>query len=199
MSPLASIRQVTTCVMTVLRANGLAAALGFGACCVTSSSAAIAAESPAALPEPTVLQPNVPAQIAHSALLSVEATAKPDVLQISIRRMADKSLIGTDEITVAVDSRNESVTREKGTVYEIPINDLRGDGVKDVDVTVAHDGIREIVSGKISVAEAPAASLWRDHKQVAWWVLNIVIILVAVMAFSRKKTASETPEEEEGS
>lgn len=173
MSPLASFRQVATCS---------ALALMFGS----------AAAEP---PKPVELTVNVPAQIASSALLSVEATAKSDVLQISVRRVKDNSPIATDDITVAIDGHNESVTREKGTVYELPINDLRGAGVKDVDVTVAHDGIREIVSGKVSVAEPPATSFLRDNKQVAWWVLNIVIILVAVMAFSRKKAATEATDD----
>jgi hypothetical protein len=102
--------------------------------------------------------------------------------------VSDKSLVNSDDVTVAVDGKNQSVTHEKGGVYELPVNDLRGEAARDVDVTVAHDGIREIVSGKVSVAEASSASsLLRDHKQVAWWILNIVIVLVAAMAFSRRK------------
>ena len=81
--------------------------------------------------------------------------------------------------------------------YELPINDLRGDGARDVDITVAHDGIREIVSGKVVVAEPSTESLLRDHKQVAWWILNIVIVLVAALAFSRRKEASEKEADEE--
>jgi hypothetical protein len=29
--------------------------------------------------------------------------------------------------------------------------------------------------------------LWRDHKQVGWWILNIVVVLVAAIALSRRK------------
>jgi hypothetical protein len=169
MSPLARFRQVATCS---------ALAFVFGS---------VAAEPP----KPIALAVNVPAVIAHSALLDVEATVKADVLQISIRRVADKSLVNSDDITVAIDGKNEPVTHERGTTYELAVNDLRGDGVKDVDVTVAHDGIREILSGKVSLAEAPAGGLLGDHKQVAWWVLNIVIV------FSRKKAAAEEKDEEE--
>lgn len=182
MSPLASFRQVTAC-----------SALAFVTC--TLSVATWAADKPAAN-KPVELTQNVAAQIAHSALLSAEATAKPDALAVTIRRVNDNSAIATDDVTITVDGKNESVTRT-ATVYELPINDLRGEGVKDVDITVAHDGIREIISGKVSVAELPAASLFRDHKQVAWWVLNIVIVLIAAMAFSRKKTEKEEKEESE--
>jgi hypothetical protein len=145
-------------------------------------------DRPTQSPQPVQLAPNVAAPIARSALLIVEGTATADALQLSIRRVSDKSLVSSDDVTVAVDGKNQSVTHEKGGAYELPINDLRGEGARDVDVTVAHDGIREIVSGKVSMPEASSAgSLWRDHKQVAWWILNIVIVLVAAMAFSRRK------------
>jgi hypothetical protein len=146
-----------------------------------------AATSAAAAPQPVQLAPNVAALIARSALLTVEGTATADALQLSIRRVSDKSLISSDDVTVSIDGKNQSVTHDKGGFYELPINDLRGDSARDVDVTVAHDGIREIVSGKVSVAEASSTSLWRDHKQVAWWILNIVIILIAATAVSRRK------------
>lgn len=174
MSPLARFRQVAAC----------------------SALALVFCSAAAEPPKPVELAANVPAVIAHSALLDVEATAKGDVLQISIRRVSDKTLVNTDDLTIAIDGKNEPFTHEKGTVYELAVNDLRGDGVKDVDVTVAHDGIREILSGKASVAEPPTESLLRDHKQVAWWVLNIVIILIAAMAFSRKKSAKDEEEDE---
>jgi hypothetical protein len=175
MSPLARFRQVATC-----------AALALVFC-------SAAAEPP----KPVELAANVPAVIAHSALLDVEATAKGDVLQISIRRVGDKTLVNTDDLTIAIDGKNEPFTHDKGTVYELTANDLRGEGVKDVDVTVAHDGIREILSGKVSLAEAPTESFFRNNKQAAWWVLNIVIILIAALAFSRKKAAKEEEDEKE--
>ena len=31
-----------------------------------------------------------------------------------------------------------------------------------------------------------AASVLRDHKQMAWWILNITIVLIAVLAISRR-------------
>jgi hypothetical protein len=138
--------------------------------------------------QPVQLAPDQSAQIAHSALLSVAATPTADSLRLSIRRVGDKSLISSDDVTVTVDGRNESVTRENGGGYEVPINDLRGAGARDVEIIVAHDGIREILTGKVTLIEAASTdSLWRDHKQVAWWILNIVIVLVAALALSRRK------------
>jgi hypothetical protein len=139
-------------------------------------------------PQPVRLVPNAAAQIAHSALLSVDGTATADTLKLNIRRAGDKSLLSSDDVTVTVDGRNQSITREN-TGYEVPINDLRGgEPARDVEVIVAHDGIREILSGKVVLAEGTSTdSLLRDHKQVAWWILNIVIVLVAAIALSRRK------------
>lgn len=182
MSPLARIWRVGACTALVfLTASGLAAE--------SPAQAAPAVQSPPAQPAgPVRLAPNVAAQLAHSALLSIDGTATADTLRLGIRRVSDKSLVSSDDVTVTVDGRNESVTRENGGAYEVPINDLRGDAAKDVEITVAHDGIREILSGKVTVAEATSTdSLLRDHKQVAWWILNIVIVLVAAIALSRRK------------
>jgi hypothetical protein len=178
MLALARLRQVATCSVLACLASLAAAA----------SSPPRPAEQPAQSSQPVQLVPDVAAAIAHSALVSVEGTVTGNALQLRIRRASDKSLLGGDDVTVAIDGRSQSVTHEKGGVYEVPINDMRGDGARDVDVTVAHDGIREIVSGKVSMVEASSAgSILRDHKQVAWWILNIVIVLVAAMAFSSRK------------
>ena len=63
-----------------------------------------------------------------------------------------------------------------------------------LEVVVAHDGIREALSGRVTVAAgAPGArnasgapSVLRDHKQLAWWILNITIVLIAAIAISRR-------------
>ena len=202
MSPLARIRQVATCLVFAsfagLAPGASGSVLAAAALAVTADSPtqpppaqakATTATSAAQLLKPVQLVSNATAQIAHSALLSVEGTAMGDTLRISIRRAGDQSLISSDDVTVSVDGKNQSVTHDTSGAYELPINDLRGDGARDVDVTVGHDGIREIVSGKVSVAEGTSASsLWSDHKQIAWWILNIVIVLIAATAFSRRKS-----------
>ena len=185
MSPLARIRQVAACTAWILfAAPGLAADPP-----APAAQAVQSARSPPAQPaEPVRLAPDTAAQLAHSALLSVAGTATADSLRLTIRRVSDKSLVSSDDVTVTVEGRNQPVTREKGGGYEVPINDLRGDPPKEVEIIVAHDGIREILAGKVTVAQVTSAdSLLRDHKQVAWWILNIVIVLVAAIALSRRK------------
>ena len=66
-----------------------------------------------------------------------------------------------------------------------------------LDVFVLHDGIREVLSGSLpapgaigsgaskSDAAAPPARR-HDYKQLAWWVLNIAVVLIAVIAISRR-------------
>ena len=183
MSPLARIWQVGACIVLVF----------FAACGLAAEPPAPAAPAvqspPSAQPaEPVRLAPNVPMQIAHSALLGIDGTGTADALRLSIRRVSDKSPVSSDYVTVTVDGKNEPVTRDSGGTYEVPINDLRGDAARDVEIIVAHDGIREILAGKVAVAEGVSADgLLRDHKQIAWWILNIVIVLVAAIALSRRK------------
>ena len=162
------------------------AALSLALAATPAFAADTAAPQPTA--KPVELSSKNTSQIAHSALLTVDGTTTADAVQISIHRVSDQSLINSDDVTIAVDGKNQVVTHAKNGSYEVPINDLRGDDTRDVDVTVGHDGIREILSGKVTVAEdTSAGNLFQNNKQIAWWILNIVIVLVAVMAFSRKK------------
>jgi hypothetical protein len=155
------------------------------------SAAAVSAAAPAA-DQLVVLAPKGTARIAHSALLTVDGTATDDSLQLTVRRAGDKSLVTGGDITVTVDGKNELVTHESSASYEVPINDLRGDGsrdsARDVEMIVPHDGIREVLSAKVAVTEATSAtSLLGDHKQMAWWILNIVVVFVAATVISRRK------------
>jgi hypothetical protein len=149
-----------------------------GGLLVGASQANAAASSPT--PAPAI-------HLAQSALLSVDATPADDSLQLQIRRVSDKSIVNSDDVSVEVDGKNEVVTRV-GDAYQLPLSELRGEGAKEIEITVKHDGIREILSGKVTLPEeASAGSLFRDHKQIMWWILNIVIVLIAAMAISRRK------------
>jgi hypothetical protein len=185
MSPLARIGQVAarTGIFSFLATAALAAGTS-----PPPRGAPVAAADPL-----VVLSPKAAGQIAHSSLLTVEGAVTNDALRLSIRRAQDKSLITSGEITVTVDGKNEPVTHENAGAFEIPVNDVRGDGTpesaRDVEIIVPHDGLREILSSKVSVTETSsgAGSLLGDHKQMAWWILNIVIVLIAAMAISRRK------------
>jgi hypothetical protein len=183
MSPLARIRQVAACTALICFSGpGLADP-------PVPPAPPAHAPQPAPAAQPVRLIPDATLQIAHSALLSVDGTATGDTLRLTVRRVGDKAPVGSDDVTVTVDGRSEFVTRGAEGVYEVPVNDLRGgEPARDIEVIVAHDGIREILAGKAILEEnRSAGSLLSDHKQVAWWLLNIAIVLVAAIALSRRK------------
>jgi hypothetical protein len=148
-----------------------------------ATTAVPAATAPAAPPTPVF-------SIAHSALLAIDTTPLNDSLVLHIRRVSDQSpvVVANDgDVAVTLDGKKEPVTRESDGSYRVPANDFRGKDPHAIDVIVAHDGIREILSGTVALPESTATSLWRDHTQIAWWILNITIVLIAAIVISRRK------------
>jgi hypothetical protein len=169
------------------------------ACAIVAfSTGTFAAEQPAAASASTpqeaarpvpAMAPGAAIQIAKSAMLTIDGTPTPDTLDLRIHKISDRSLIASDAVTVTVDGRSEPVTRVNVDTYQIAVNGLRGAGVHEIEVIVPHDGIREILAGKVTLPDTGSTdSLLRDHKQVAWWILNIVIVLIAAIAISRRKS-----------
>jgi len=127
--------------------------------------------------------------VARSALLTVDATPTgDDSVVLQIRRVADHSVVASDDVTVTVDGKNQTVTRQTDGTYLVSGTELRGDDARAVEVTVGHDGIREVLSGKVTLPAPSTTSLLGEHKQVAWWILNVVVVLIAVIALSRRKS-----------
>lgn len=156
----------------------------------TVVSAACAADS--APPPPAAIP------VAHSALLTINATPTPDGLALHVLHAANQIPIDGRDVTVLVDGKNQPLTVAPEGTFLLSTKDLGDDGVRQLDITVAHDGIREILSGKITLPKtSSAADLWRDHKQMAWWILNVGIVLVVVLAFSRKSSKPEPDEDDQ--
>jgi hypothetical protein len=91
---------------------------------------------------------------------------------------------------VTVDGKNQPLTVEPQVGdFLLPTKDL-GEGERQLDITVAHDGIREILTGKVAVPKAGGLTgSWDSgRKQMAWWVLNIAVVLIAVLAFSKRSS-----------
>lgn len=126
-------------------------------------------------------------RVAHSALLSVDATTADDSVVLHIRHVRDQSLLNSDDVTVAVDGKAETVTRSSDGSYVLPASNLRGAGQRDIEIVVGHDGIREVLSGKIALPESSSTGGLFRNKQVAWWILNVAIVLIAAIALSRRK------------
>ncbi|HVO46486.1 MAG TPA: hypothetical protein VMT29_09140 [Steroidobacteraceae bacterium] len=150
-----------------------------------------AAPSPAAtsLPGPALQSAAPGIRIAHSSLVTVDGTPSGDTLVLDVRRVSNGSRIASDDIALTVDGKNEPLTHLTDSTYSIEANELRDEGDHDLELIVGHDGIREILTGKISLPESSSTgSLIRDHKQMAWWILNVVIVLVAAIALSRRRS-----------
>jgi hypothetical protein len=172
-----------------VRAALVGIALTPGAALITSSWT-YAADTPPAAPQP------IP--VAHSALLTINATVTPDGLALHVLHAGNQIPIDGRDVTVTIDGKNQPLTVEPEGTFLLPTKDL-GEGERQIDITVAHDGIREILTGKVALPKtSSAADIWRDHKQMAWWVLNIAVVLIAVLAFSRRSStpAKESDEDE---
>lgn len=129
-------------------------------------------------------------EIARSSLLTLSGTADPSSLRLSVRRTAEQAPLVVTEFATAIDGKAETATRTADGGWSVPLAAL-SPGEHHLSVTVAHDGIRELLEGKFTpaAAAAPAAGipgLGGNHKQLLWWILNIGIVLVAAIAISRR-------------
>jgi len=132
--------------------------------------------------------------IAHSALLTIDATITDDTLALHVKHAGNQIPIDGRDVTVSVDGKDQPVTPQPGGTFLLATKDLRGDGKQQLNIVVAHDGIREILTGEVTLPKASATDLWSNHKQMGWWILNIAIVLIAAFAFSHRKSSS--PKEE---
>src|ERR1700730_2492576 len=146
--------------------------------------------------DPTPPAPAVP--VAHSALLTIDATHTDDGVALHIKHAGNQIPIDGRDVTVSVDGKSQPVTPAPEGTFLLSTKGLAGDGERQIDIVVAHDGIREILTGKVTLPKVGTTlDLWRDHKQMAWWVLNIAIVLIAVMAFSRRQSKPAKEDEDE--
>jgi hypothetical protein len=132
--------------------------------------------------------------VAHSALMTLEAGPAAAGLVLRLRHTADQTPVSVTDLTVSVDGRSQLAMRREDGSWFVPLSDAALADAQ-LEVVVAHDGIREVLSGRIAVPGAGtgsarnasgAASVLRDHKQMAWWILNITIVLIAAIAISRR-------------
>ena len=148
-------------------------------------------------PTPPPPPPVIP--VAHSALLTIDATPNGEVLELHVKHAGNNIPIDGQNVTVSVDGKSQPVTPAPEGTFALSTKDLPGDGEHQLDIIVGHDGIREILTGKVVIpkANSAASDLWHDHQQMAWWILNVAVILIAVMAFSRRSAKAAAKEESE--
>jgi hypothetical protein len=132
------------------------------------------------------------APVARSALLTVDGVVAADTLVLRVRRTADQQPLPGAQLAVTVDGRGIPVTARPEGTWGVPVRDLPKAPGK-LSIVVAHDGVREVLDGELAggAAVAPASQSGSVagsliHKQMAWWILNVVIVLVGVIAVARR-------------
>ena len=135
-----------------------------------------------------------PAPLAHSALLAVDAAPTAGGLLLRVRRAGSDTPLAVSDVAVTIDDKGESaIARSDGSWFVARPAGVQDAG-KTIDVTVGHDGIHEVLSGRLAASAAvsgPAtpgggAVISSGRKQLFWWILNIAIVLIAAIAISRR-------------
>lgn len=130
--------------------------------------------------------------VASSALLTLTvapAGAPSDhALSLQVFRTSDHRLIaGPGNVTATVDGHSVPLTAQPDGTYLLSTSG-QGGGAHSLGVVVAHDGIRELLTGTVSLPQQRnLLESIQGHGMSAWWVLNIVIVLIAVIVISRRR------------
>ena len=165
---------------------------------VSTARALLAAILIVCTPGAALAQPAapLPAPLAHSALLAVDAAPAAGGLTLRVRRATGETPLEVSDVAVTIDGRSEPATLRTDGTWFVARPAGAQDAGKTLEVTVGHDGIHEVLRGRLAAAaSAPgsatsgAASALRNssHKQIAWWILNIVIVLIAAIAISWRR------------
>jgi hypothetical protein len=143
----------------------------------------VAAADKAPEPAPALID------VARSAQVTVEAAESHDAVTFWIRRASDKKLIGGKDVAVSIAGKSQVVTQRTDGSYSIPTDDVRGKEAKPVELIVGHDGIRELLDGQLPPPpDESGTGFLGGHNQLAWWIINIGVVLIGVIALSRKKS-----------
>jgi hypothetical protein len=164
--------------MKVLAAiGGLTLALGL---------AAARAAPPEAPPYPT---------LAHSAQLRIDGALSANTLNLRIYRAADGAALTATQpgdVVASAGGHPLPVSSQPDGTWAVTLPEAPGKVPGKLDLVVGHDGIRELLTLQLApeaAHDAPAAGaggFFGRNKQLAWWVLNIVIVLIAAIAIARR-------------
>ena len=155
---------------------------------LTAGALACVAAVPAEAPTGAAFAP-----VAQSAQVTVEGVMAADALVLRVLRTGDRHPLTGAELSVSVDGRSVPVTARPEGTWGVPLRDLTTKPPAKLSIVVSHDGVREVLDGRLPGA-APAAPPAQPgsaassliHKQAAWWILNVLIVLIGVIAVSRR-------------
>lgn len=137
--------------------------------------------------------------VAHSALLTVDGAVAAQTLLLRVRRAQDQQPVAGAELAVTIDGRSVRATARPDGTWAATLPELPAASPGRMEIVVAHDGVREVLDGQLPRSGAPPASAADQapsggagflatlmHKQASWWILNVLIVLIGVIAVSRR-------------
>jgi hypothetical protein len=128
--------------------------------------------------------------VAQSAQLTLEGSMAPAGLTLRLRATVPGAALSVTDVSVSLDGVSAPARRQANGFWFVPLSPAPAARDGKLDVFVLHDGIREVLSGRIAAPPAGSSggssSVLREHKQLAWWILNIAIVLIAAIAISRR-------------
>ena len=132
--------------------------------------------------------PNGTTVVARSALLTLSATPADHGLRLRVARIADhRPITGPGKVTASLDGHGVPLAAQPDGAYLLSTRGLGG-GAQSLRVVVSHDGIRELLTATVSLPRQQSMfDSLQGHGMLAWWVLNIAVVLIAVLVISRRR------------
>jgi hypothetical protein len=128
--------------------------------------------------------------VAHSSLLTLEVAVTATGLTLRVRPVSAQPPLTISEIAVSLDGKPQTVSARANGAFDVALSPTARRGPGQLEVTVAHDGIREVLSGHVPLTGGAGAAgkpeTSASRKQMWWWLLNIAIVLIAALAISRR-------------
>jgi len=132
--------------------------------------------------------------LAQSAQLIVLAHVDSDWLTLRIQRTSDQTPLVSKDVAVSVAGHAIPVKAKPDGTYVLPVKQLGTTYTPTLDIVVGHDGIREILTGKLTLPQSAPATAGRGHSQMFWWIANIAVVFAVAMYFSSRKKKPEPAE-----
>jgi hypothetical protein len=129
--------------------------------------------------------------VGHSTLVTVDAATDAGTLLLRVRRTGTTAAVPVTGLEVRLDGRSLPVAPRADGTWSAVLGRPGESPDGALDITVTHDGLSEVLSATLPAAGAPraagpGASLWQSHRQLAWWILNIAVVLIGAIAISRR-------------
>jgi hypothetical protein len=126
--------------------------------------------------------------VAHSAQLTLTAASSDHTLSLRVTRVSShQPIAGPGRVTASLDGHAVRLAAGPDGTYLLSLRHESG-GAHELGVVVAHDGIRELLTGTVTVPRQQSIiDSIQSHGMSAWWVLNVAVVLIAVLVISRRR------------